>query len=103
MTWSDVYEAAGIVGIDPGPLTVRELFWMLYGRQHAEWGQTSQICATIFNATPRGKKNKNKVFKASEFSPYKSASDDIRISFKDALGLLSGKKVMVGNHGKERI
>ncbi|HPP54440.1 MAG TPA: hypothetical protein PK777_15920, partial [Thermoguttaceae bacterium] len=48
--WRIIYELAGIVGVDPGPLTLRELCWMVDGRQRDQWNHTSQILAMVYNA-----------------------------------------------------
>ncbi len=45
-----MYELAGIVGVDPGPLTLRELCWMVDGRQRDQWNHTAQILAMLYNA-----------------------------------------------------
>ena len=44
-----IYQIAGAVGVDPGPLTIRELLEMSEGRSRSLWGHTSAIVATILN------------------------------------------------------
>ena len=44
------------MGVDPGPLTIRELLEMSEGRSRSLWGHTSAIVATILNVNrPKGK------------------------------------------------
>ena len=51
-----IYQIAGAVGVDPGPLTIRELLQMSEGRSRSLWGHTSAIVATILNVNrPKGK------------------------------------------------
>lgn len=45
-----IYECAGILGMDPGPLTLRELVWMAEARQKEAWRQTALLCRQITNA-----------------------------------------------------
>ena len=39
--WRLIYEAAGIVGVDPATFTARELMWMAGGRMKAAWSVAS--------------------------------------------------------------
>ncbi len=44
------------MGVDPGPLTIRELLEMTEGRSRSLWGHTSAIVATVLNVNrPKGK------------------------------------------------
>jgi hypothetical protein len=88
-----------VLGVDPGPLTPRELFWRLHAKQRLDWALTSSVCATIANAAPRGK-HKGRTFRPDDFSPYVLGSER-KISFKDVLTLFKGKAVPVGGtHGR---
>lgn len=62
-----VYYLAGIVGCDPGPLTLRELVAMVDGFCSNAWDHTSTIIATIINSNPY---IKTKV-SPFDFHPYK--------------------------------
>ena len=59
---------AGVAGVDPGPLTLRELFWMAEGRSRDAWNRTSLLCALIANAHRNPKKGS--AFKPANFHPY---------------------------------
>jgi hypothetical protein len=48
--WEMIYQAAGKVGVDPGPLTLRELLEMAEARGAEEWRRTSSLLAMLFNA-----------------------------------------------------
>ncbi len=41
---------AGVVGVDPGPLTLRELALMAEAKRQEAWDHTSTVLAMIFNA-----------------------------------------------------
>ena len=47
--WRVVYELAGVIGVDPGPLTLRELLWMSEARAREAWAHTSAGLALIAN------------------------------------------------------
>lgn len=47
-----------MIGVDPGPLTLRELLWMSDGRGKHAWSQTCSIVAAIANAFRDPKKSK---------------------------------------------
>lgn len=40
---------AGVVGVDPGPFTLRELDLLAEGRSRAAWNHTSALLAMLFN------------------------------------------------------
>ena len=65
--WRIVWELAGIVGVDPGPLTLRELVWLAEARQREAWSHTSQILAMLYNSH-RGKAAR--AMKPAEFNPF---------------------------------
>ena len=44
-----IYELAGAVGVNPDPLTLRELLWMAEGRSGAEWARFSALMALTAN------------------------------------------------------
>ena len=44
-----IYELAGFVGIDPDPLTLRELAWMARGRASRLWDHTASLLAMTAN------------------------------------------------------
>ena len=44
-----IYRLAGVVGVDPGPFTWRELAWMAEGRERVEWRQTALLAAVTNN------------------------------------------------------
>ncbi len=52
--WQLVFELAGIIGVNPDPLTLRHLQWMAVGRQSVAWDHTCSIMSAIIN---RGRKS----------------------------------------------
>jgi hypothetical protein len=65
-------ERAGIdhLGVDPGPLTLRELLWMAEGRGRSEWAHTASILALLANAHRDPKRTK--AFAPADFNPYEA-------------------------------
>jgi len=63
-----VWEAAGVIGVDPGPLTLRELVWMAEAKARNEWTHTSAVMALMANAHRDPKKTR--VFTPADFNPY---------------------------------
>lgn len=61
-----IYEYAGICGVNPDPMTLRELFYMARGRIKNEWGHTASLMALICNVN-RGAKQK--AFTPEDFMP----------------------------------
>lgn len=70
-----VYELAGIAGVVPDSLTLRELMIMAEGRQRSQWNQTASILAIIANVN-RDEKKRSTPFSPSEFNPYSDAKQD---------------------------
>ena len=67
-----------MIGVDPGPFTLRELAWMARGRDEAEWGRAAFLCATLVNANPF---REGEPVSPSLFNPY---ADDARAAVDDA-------------------
>lgn len=63
-----LYELAGIVGLEPGPLTLRELVWMAGACRRDAWERTSWLLALIANCN-RDPKKRNRPFTPDEFNP----------------------------------
>ena len=64
-----VYRAAGVLGLDPGPYTLRELMWMWEGRSEHQWDQTALLACLIANAN-RNPKKRRRPFAVEEFNPH---------------------------------
>ena len=69
-----IWQLAGLLGVDPGPLTLRELVWMAEARLQAEWAQTSSVMALIANANRDPKKHGP--FKPGDFDPTQKAKHE---------------------------
>lgn len=61
-----IWEMAGELGLNPGPLTLRKLVWMLDARRLVEWDRTASITAAIFN------KDSKKQIPPRRFNPYRN-------------------------------
>jgi len=60
-------QIAGVVGVDPGPLTLRELLWMHESRVRDQWNHTSSILALTANCHRDPKKTAS--FAPQDFHP----------------------------------
>lgn len=67
-----VYELAGICGVVPDFLTLRELLIMAEGRQRSQWNQTASILAMIANVN-RDTSKRSTPFRPDEFNPFDNA------------------------------
>jgi hypothetical protein len=77
-----------VVGIDPGPLTLRELALMAEGRSRLEWAQTSQLLAMLFNTH---RDPKTPAVKPDAFNPYvPGPAKPPAMSMKAMGGILKG-------------
>ena len=47
--WREIAAMAGRTGLDPGPLTLRELMWADEGRRRDEWMRASRLEALLIN------------------------------------------------------
>ena len=66
--WERICRLAGAIGIDPGPLTYRELVWMAEGRDRHAWRHTSEVLAMILNVNRADPKAR--LVRASDLDPY---------------------------------
>lgn len=74
-TWRLIYQLAGYLGLDPGPYSLRQLFWMAEGRRSQEWSRTSTLCALIANV------NRDSRRRSVPFSFYDFLPGDLQKSF----------------------
>ena len=58
---------AGVVGVDPSPFTLRELVYMVEGRQKDQWNHTSHVLCILANANRDPKRFG--AFKPADFNP----------------------------------
>lgn len=60
---------AGIVGVDPNPLTLRELIWMADSKRRDAWSHTAATLSLIANVH-RNPKKRSKTYTPAEFHPF---------------------------------
>jgi len=63
-----IYKLAGIVGVDPGPLTLRQLAWMAKSKQMHQWNIASSMMALAAEIN-RDRRRRSRPFKPEEFNP----------------------------------
>jgi hypothetical protein len=68
-----IWQAAGILGIDPGPRTLRELVVMLDGRRREQWNHTASLMA-LLASVHRDPKKRRSGYSPQEFHPLEQAS-----------------------------
>lgn len=62
-----------MLGIDPGGYSLRQLYWMIDGRNKHAWDQTDLLAVLIHNSTPK------KTYAArGDFNPYRRAHEQKR-------------------------
>ena len=76
-----IWELAGILGVDPGPLTLRELVWMYAGRRREQWLHTAHVMALLANCH-RDPKRRRRPFDIADFLPH-----DLKVLVRRASGL----------------
>ena len=62
-----IWQCAGVLGIEPGPRTLRELIDMAQARQHADWNRTAALMALIANVNRDPKRGR--AMKPADFHP----------------------------------
>lgn len=92
-----IWQLAGFVGVNPGPLTLRELVWMARARAEDNWAHTSTVLAMLANVHRDPKKIR--AFTPDDFNPLvrkKSGGRSIPIT-ADNIEIL--KKLFVDRKG----
>jgi len=94
---------AGIIGIDPGPFTLRQLVWMAEGRRDFFWEHTAHVLCYLYNAH---RSPKSPALMPADFHPF---ADKRKRRMKKRLPQvgIEALKVFVpkstrGNHGNAR-
>ena len=64
-----VDELAGIIGIDPGPFTLRQLVVMAEAKSRQAWNHTSAILAMLANVHRDAKKTR--AYRPADFHPHR--------------------------------
>jgi hypothetical protein len=84
-----IYQLAGMVGVDPAPLTLRELLWMADGKGRDEWARTALVCSILANCH-RDPKKKPRPYTPAEFNPFvkKDKRNNMILITKDNVHLL---------------
>jgi len=86
------YMLAGSIGVDPGPLTIRELLWMADGAARTLWQHTSSIMALITNCFRDTRKYG--IVKPSDINPFEIESRPKGIP----VGILKDKNLFRKTH-----
>lgn len=87
------YRFGGVIGIDPGPFTLRELFWLVDGHARQVWQHTASILAAAFANNPNVKKPK---FTPDKFYPFAMAKKRTVID-----GTIADLKLLIPKKGKK--
>jgi hypothetical protein len=66
--WNLGYELAGVVGVHPGPWSLRELLAAVKGRQRELWNHTSSLLAQLAEIH-RDPKKRPRPYDAAEIHP----------------------------------
>ena len=63
-----IWQLAGIAGVDPGPLTLRELLWMVDASRQEQWSHTAALMALTANVH-RNPKRRSSPYSPTDFHP----------------------------------
>jgi len=85
---------AGALGVDPLPLTLRQLLWMIEGHKRDAWMRTAWLCALIANCNRDPKKGR--AFTPADFYPGDEAHRDRAIRV-DRDGMAAMKRAFTGS------
>lgn len=77
--WKLIHEMAGIIGVDPGPFTWRELVWEAKAKRRHDWSQTSLVL--MINANANRDPKKHRPFRQEDFMP-----DDLKEGIRRMAG-----------------
>lgn len=88
-----IFRLAGIIGIDPGPRTLRELVWMADAKRSEAWDHTAELLALVANIF-----SKNKI-KSSAFHPFAERETDKPVKAGEHKAEWQAMAVAFMNHG----
>lgn len=86
--WKIIHQLAGVLGVDPGPFTLRELEWMFRARRDADFDQTALVCAVNANIQ-RDPKRKPKPYLPTDFHPFRTPPKSIERRIRGHRAFLS--------------
>jgi hypothetical protein len=66
-----IYELAGLLRIDPGPFTLRQLCWMADAASRDRWQHTASLMALMANCHRDAKKSR--AFRPKDFHPFEKS------------------------------
>jgi hypothetical protein len=82
--WALGYELAGIIGVHPGPWSLRELLAAVQGRQRETWNHTSALLAQMAEIH-RDPKKRARPYDAAEIHPMRDRRPIVRTLTTDEL------------------
>ena len=94
-----IYELAGIVGLDPGPFTLRELVWMAEARRRDMWDHTAGLLALLYNINRDPKRSR--AMRPEDFHPLRQQSRNRKGVEKVKADITALKQIFVreNHHG----
>ncbi len=93
--WNLVWQHAGVLGIDPGIFTLRELSLMAKAKKLEDWNRTSAILSQNHNMN-RSSKN-DPVRLPDDFNPYVEHVEEVALPVNKKTAFDIMKKVFIGN------
>lgn len=88
---------AGIIGIDPGPFTLRQLVWMAEGRRDLFWEHTAHVLCYLYNAH---RNPKAPALMPIDFHPFAKKRNQRKRKHLPQVGIEALKVFLPrGNHG----
>jgi hypothetical protein len=86
-----IWALAGVIGIDPGPHTMRQLRIMAMARQRSDWNRTASMMSLFANANRDPAKSK--VFVPADFHPFIERLPEPKVGIEALKAMLPRKAV----------
>lgn len=83
-----MWEMAGVVGVHPGPFTMRQICWMSRGKSREAWKHTASLLAMIVNVNRDAKRSRPVA--PRDFDPYAVKPKLRRVSMRDLFQMTTG-------------
>jgi len=88
-----IFELAGIVGVDPALLTLRQLCWMAESSSRDRWNHTASLMALISNCHRDPKRSR--AARPKDFHPHTQSKPSLPSESKPRVGVEVLKQVFV--------
>jgi len=98
-----IAEIAGLLGIDVGPYSLRELLWAVDAKRQEEWGKLGVGVAWIVNSQPNFSSKRRKMIHPDQINPYakRKRRRGVRMRGRIATAALDSCSVEAQKNGRQ--